>query len=165
MALAWYTWLSVLSQGLVVTLDGWIEAINLPMVSAALFGLVGATSPCQLTTTLGALAYVARESPRGGAFTSALAYAAGKVAVYGAAGALVVLAGLQLQAASIPVVVAARKVLGPLLPDALLALLRAHGAPGAEERRGVELPGPLCPRLDAPAPGPLRRCGAGVRGA
>ncbi|OGL05332.1 MAG: hypothetical protein A3I03_16430 [Candidatus Rokubacteria bacterium RIFCSPLOWO2_02_FULL_68_19] len=150
MALAWYTWLSVLSQGLVVTLDGWIEAINLPMVSAALFGLVGATSPCQLTTTLGALAYVARESPRGGAFTSALAYAAGKVAVYGAAGALVVLAGLQLQAASIPVVVAARKVLGPLMLLVGLGMLGAVRLPGGAGQRSASALQQALPMRGAP---------------
>jgi hypothetical protein len=40
---------------------------------------------------------------------------AGKVTVYSLAGAAVVLAGLQLQAVSIPVVVAIRKALGPLM--------------------------------------------------
>ena len=44
-----------------------------------------------------------------------LAYVAGKVTVYTLVGAAVALAGLQLQAVSIPVVLIARKALGPLM--------------------------------------------------
>jgi cytochrome c biogenesis protein CcdA len=121
--LAWYVWLSTLSQGLVVALGEWTERLDLAPGSALLFGLIAAASPCQLTTNLGALAYAARESSRTATFASALAYAAGKVSVYSAAGILIIVAGLQLQAHSVPVVVAARKVLGPLMVLAGLALL------------------------------------------
>lgn len=47
--------------------------------------------------------------------TLALAYVAGKATVYTLVGGLVVVAGLGLEAMSIPVVIAARKVLGPLM--------------------------------------------------
>ncbi|MBI2461819.1 MAG: sulfite exporter TauE/SafE family protein, partial [Candidatus Rokubacteria bacterium] len=47
--------------------------------------------------------------------TAAAAYALGKVTVYTVAGALIIVLGLQLQAAAIPVVVTARKLLGPLM--------------------------------------------------
>ena len=131
--LVWYTWLSTLSQGFVFTLDGWIQAVDIPVASAVFFGLIAATSPCQLTTNLTALAYASRESSKGGTFTSALAYAAGKISVYGVVGALVILAGLQLQALSIPVVIVARKLLGPLMVAAglgLLGVIRLRGAFG-----------------------------------
>lgn len=57
----WYGVLSRLSEGLVYRIDALAEEVNLPLVSAFLFGLIGATSPCQLTTSLSALAYVSRE--------------------------------------------------------------------------------------------------------
>lgn len=131
--LAWYIWLSKLSQGVVVAVHGWTDGVDLPAASAVLFGLIAATSPCQLTSNLGALAYAARESSRGGTFVSTLAYAAGKVSVYSVVGALVILAGFQLQAASIPVVVVARKLLGPLMVLvglSMLGVIRLRGAFG-----------------------------------
>ncbi|MBI4561398.1 MAG: sulfite exporter TauE/SafE family protein, partial [Candidatus Rokubacteria bacterium] len=88
--LAWYTWLSALSQGFVFSLGEWTEWLNLAPASAVLFGLIAAASPCQLTTNLGALAYAARESSRSATFSAALAYAAGKVSVYMVVGVLVV---------------------------------------------------------------------------
>ena len=56
--------------------------MNLPAVSAVLFGLIGAASPCQLTTNLSALALGASHPGRAGALKAALAYASGKVVVY-----------------------------------------------------------------------------------
>ena len=123
LVLAWYGWLSGLTQGLVLSLQGLADSIALPAVAAVIFGLIGATSPCQLTTNLGALAYAAGRPGRGRAVGLALAYVAGKVTVYTLVGAAVVLAGLQLQAVSIPVVVAARKALGPLMIVVGFALL------------------------------------------
>jgi cytochrome c biogenesis protein CcdA len=112
---AWYGWLSGLTQGLVLGLQDLADSIALPAAAAVIFGLIGATSPCQLTTNLGALAYTAGRAGRGRAFGLTLAYVAGKVTVYTLVGAAVVLAGLQLQAVSIPVVLIARKALGPLM--------------------------------------------------
>ncbi|HEV8440579.1 MAG TPA: hypothetical protein VGT40_21020, partial [Methylomirabilota bacterium] len=54
---AWYGWLSGFTQGAVVALGGWADRVELPLLGAVAFGLIGATSPCQLTTSLGALAY------------------------------------------------------------------------------------------------------------
>lgn len=131
--LNWYIWLSTLSQGFVFPMESLNERVNLPVASALLFGLIAAASPCQLTTNLGALAYASRESSKAGALGSALAYAAGKVAVYSVVGALIILAGLQLQAASIPVVVVARKLLGPLMVMVglgMLGVIRLKGTVG-----------------------------------
>ncbi len=133
LTLAWYTWLSTLSQGVVVALGEWTEWLDLAPATALLFGLIGATSPCQLTTNLGALAFAARKSSRGATFASTLAYAAGKVAVYSLVGALVILAGLQLQAVSVPVVIVVRKLLGPLMVVVglgMLGLIHLRGAFG-----------------------------------
>lgn len=120
---AWYAWLAQLSQGFILAVQVWIEAVPLPVVSAMLFGLIGASSPCQLTTNLGALAFSARQSTKHGALTAALAYVSGKVAVYSLVGGLVIVLGMQLQAASIPVVVVARKLLGPLMLIVGLSML------------------------------------------
>ncbi|MBI4562744.1 MAG: hypothetical protein HY724_11930, partial [Candidatus Rokubacteria bacterium] len=46
--MTWYIWLSKLSQGFVFTVENWTEGVNLPVASAAIFGLIAAASPCQL---------------------------------------------------------------------------------------------------------------------
>ena len=53
----------------------------------------------------------------------AVAYVAGKVSVYTAVGALVILAGIQLDHLAIPVILLARKLLGPLMIVVGLSLL------------------------------------------
>jgi len=141
---AWYAWLSHLAQGPIVVIQGWDERFNLPLMSAVLFGLIGATSPCQLTTSLTALAFSARQSGRGGPLGAAAAYVAGKLLVYSLVGGLVIGLGLQLQAASIPVIVVVRKVLGPLMVVVglgLLGLIRLRGGIGYP--RNTRLPARL----------------------
>lgn len=113
--LAWYGWLSGLTQGPVLALQGWADRVELPLLSAVVLGLIGATSPCQLTTNLGALAWASAHPGAGRPLVLALAYVAGKVSVYALVGAGIVLAGLQVQAASIPVAIVARRALGPLM--------------------------------------------------
>lgn len=119
----WYGVLSQASQGLIYRIDALAEEVNLPLVSAFLFGLIGATSPCQLSTNLSALAYVSRQAEGGRGLTAAAAYALGKVAVYTAVGAIIISLGLQLQNMAIPVVVTARKALGPLMVVVGLVML------------------------------------------
>lgn len=120
---AWYGWLSRLAQGPVLTVQGWADAAGLPIFSAVAFGLIGALSPCQFTTNLGALAVASAQPGRARPVVLAAVYVAGKVTVYSLVGAAVVLAGIQLQAASIPVIVVARKALGPLMILVGLGLL------------------------------------------
>lgn len=124
LVVAWYAWLSGLSQGAVFWLEGWI-ALQIPVITALLFGVIGATAPCQLTTNISALAYVSARAGDGRPLGLAAAYVAGKVTVYTLVGGLVILAGLQLDAISIPVVVAARKALGPVMLVVGLSLLGA----------------------------------------
>jgi cytochrome c biogenesis protein CcdA len=85
------------------------------MLTALLFGLIGATAPCQLTTNLSAIAYVSRRLGEGKPWVEAATYTLGKVLMYTLAGGAVIALGLQIQASTVPVVIVARKVLGPLL--------------------------------------------------
>lgn len=114
---AWYVWLSGLNAAATEPLNALSDDLGVPLLSALLFGLMGSTSPCQLTTNASALVYVIRGAGAGerGWATGALAYLAGKALVYTLVGAAVVLAGQRLPQASIPVIVAARKLLGPLM--------------------------------------------------
>lgn len=92
------------------------DRIGVPIVTALLLGLLGATSPCQLTTNVSALAYISRRGSQPAlAWRPALAYLLGKALVYTVVGAAVILLGLQLQQVAVPTAVVARKVLGPLL--------------------------------------------------
>ena len=116
LAAQWYAILSTVNAAVVEPLRALDASIGVPLVSALIFGLIGATSPCQLTTNAGALAYVARA---GGARRSiamnAVGYLLGKALVYTLVGVAVILAGRQLAQSSIPVIIVARKALGPLM--------------------------------------------------
>ncbi len=115
-ATSWYAFLSTVNAAVATPLRDLADGLNLPLVSVLIFGLIGATSPCQLTTNAGALAYVARAGGgRGSVTVNALAYVLGKALVYTVVGAAVILVGRQLAQSSIPVIVVARKVLGPLM--------------------------------------------------
>ena len=130
----WYLLLSQFSAALTVPVSDLADRVELPFVIVVLFGLVGAVSPCQLTTNLSAMAYVSSRLGEGRPWREALAYVFGKVLVYTIVGGAAVLFGLQLQAAAIPVVVAARKALGPLMiliGLGLLGVLRLRGSVGS----------------------------------
>ncbi|MCI0647959.1 MAG: sulfite exporter TauE/SafE family protein, partial [Chloroflexi bacterium] len=109
------------------------DSINIPLVSALLFGLIGATAPCQLSSSVATLAFLSRDvADSRRVWTQALAYVAGKVTVYLLVGGIIVLLGLQINQLSqtaIPVVVFARRALGPLLILVgllMLGLFQAH---------------------------------------
>ncbi len=157
LVLAWYSWLSSLTQGVVHELQGWTEAVQLPFVVVLVLGLIGATSPCQLTTNLSALAYASAQVQRRSPFILAAAYVAGKLTVYTLVGGLIVLVGLRLDAPSIPVIVVARKALGPLM---LLVGLGLLGALPLRVTVGQHLAFALRERLSAG--GPLRAYLLGV---
>ncbi|MGH8056185.1 MAG: sulfite exporter TauE/SafE family protein, partial [Candidatus Entotheonellia bacterium] len=114
--LEWYAWLSQLNAAVSDPLTAFSERLNIPLLTALLLGLLGSTAPCQLTTNASAMALVAQRlaDPKG-AWKTALAYTAGKVVVYTLAGTLILALGLQLDLATIPVAMGARKALGPLM--------------------------------------------------
>lgn len=132
--LDWYAFLSSFSGNAMLGITAVDERIRIPLISALLLGLVGAAAPCQLTTSVGALAVLGRMNsgrPRGRAV---LAYLAGKALVYSALGIIAVVLGAGLAEISIPVFVAARKILGPLMVLVGLAMvgaLRLRWAPGS----------------------------------
>lgn len=96
-----------------------------PLLTAVLLGILGAASPCQLSTNASSTAYILHGAgePNWAPGRSALAYLAGKVLTYSGIGLLAVLMGEALQAAAIPTVVVVRKVLGPTMILISLAML------------------------------------------
>jgi cytochrome c-type biogenesis protein len=120
---AWYGWLSSLSQGAVLALQSAAAQVELPVVTVVILGLIAATSPCQLSTNLAALAYASSAPASGRSLGLAAAYVAGKISVYTVLGGVAGVVGLQFQAAAIPAAVAARKALGPLMILVGLGLL------------------------------------------
>ena len=96
--------------------------IQIPFIAAFILGILGAFSPCQLSTNVAAFAFISRNVGETKRVTrSALAYLLGKIVVYTLVGGAAILLGLQLAQVSIPVVVFTRKALGPVL--VLLGLL------------------------------------------
>jgi cytochrome c biogenesis protein CcdA len=90
--------------------------IPIPFLGAFILGLVGAFSPCQLSTNVAAFAFFSRDVAEPKRVTrSAAAYVLGKVLVYSLVGGAAIVLGLKLTQVSIPVVVFTRKALGPLL--------------------------------------------------
>ncbi len=120
----YYAWLSTFARDFTDPISNLADTINVPLVSALLFGLIGALSPCQLSSNLAALAWVSRGAGSQAAVArSSAAYVLGKATVYTLVGGAVILLGLQLQQSAIPVIVAARKAMGPLLILVALMML------------------------------------------
>ena len=114
MVAQYYYWLSTLAREFTLPISSLAGRVNIPLVSVLLFGLIGAFAPCQLSTGVAALSFIARRAgePRA-MWARTLAYLAGKATVYLLVGGVVVLLGLQLNQISrtaIPVIVAARTI-------------------------------------------------------
>lgn len=115
----YYAWLSGLFNSVALPIRDLADSINLPLVSVLLFGLMGTTAPCQLSTNVAALAFMSRNvsDPRR-VWGQMVAFVAGKVTVYLLVGGVIVVLSSQINQVSetvIPVVVVARRALGPLL--------------------------------------------------
>ncbi|MGD9889911.1 MAG: sulfite exporter TauE/SafE family protein [Dehalococcoidia bacterium] len=122
--LRWYDFLSTLNRAVLGPVTALDERVSIPILSVLLFGLLGITSPCQLSTNAGALAYIARSAGgRASVARCALAYLFGKVLAYTLLGTAAILLGHGLNESLIPVLVIARKVLGPLMLLLGLSLL------------------------------------------
>ncbi len=131
--LDWYVFLSSLSAQVTTRTQTLDQIVRIPLVTAVLLGLTGAAAPCQLTTSVGALTVLGRSNAGRPRWRGVLAYLAGKSLVYTALGLLAVAVGASLSQVSIPVFVATRKALGPLMVVvglALVGVLRLHWAPG-----------------------------------
>ena len=115
LALAWYAVLNSLYVAVSQPFGEFTTSGSL--VTAILLGVLGAASPCQLSTNASSIAYLlGRVSPsRLRILGPAAAYVTGKVLVYSSAGLAMFLLGEGLRTAAIPVVVVARRILGPLM--------------------------------------------------
>lgn len=124
--MAWYGVLNSLYVAVQAPFAGLTADTDGTFLTALLLGVLGAASPCQLSTNASSIAYVLQGAGRQGQAVgwSAAAYVAGKAAMYSGFGLLAVLMGQGLQAAAIPTVVVARKLLGPLMILIALAMLR-----------------------------------------
>ncbi|MBI2358067.1 MAG: sulfite exporter TauE/SafE family protein [Deltaproteobacteria bacterium] len=130
----WYFLLSQASVALGGPVKHLADWVQLPLLTVLLAGLVGSLSPCQLTTNLSAMAYLSRKVGERGALREALAYTLGKVLVYTLAGGAVIFLGFQLDRVAIPLVVATRKSIGPLMIIiglGLMGLVRLRGSLGS----------------------------------
>jgi cytochrome c-type biogenesis protein len=128
----WYIVLSQISFALSVPIKQVADGIQIPILTAFLLGFVGSLSPCQLSTNLSAIAYVSRRLD-GELWSEALAYSLGKVLVYMLTGGAVIILGLRLEQAAIPLAVVTRKAIGPLMIFiglGLVGLIRLRGTAG-----------------------------------
>jgi hypothetical protein len=99
-SMEWYALLSqfgaITAKSVMNLSDQW----NIPVITAFLLGLVGATSPCQLTCNVSALAYVSRDlGNRRETLIQTFAFVLGKVLVYSLIGGVVIYLGLQMSSA------------------------------------------------------------------
>jgi cytochrome c-type biogenesis protein len=141
----YYYWLSTLSRVLSQPLGDLADQLNVPLMSALIFGLLGAFAPCQLSTGAAAASYVARSAgePRR-MWMLTMAYVAGKGAVYLAIGGGIVVTGMQMSellGQAVPVAAFARRALGPLLVIAGLVLagvLKPRFSLGAQAASRIE---------------------------
>lgn len=116
-------------------------ATDIPLLSALLLGLLGALSPCQLTTNAAAIAFVSRHVAQGRVMMAATAYLAGKATVYTVLGAILIFVGWRAAIDSLPLIVFARKLFGPSLILAgivLVGLVRVRFSMGDRLSRWVQ---------------------------
>jgi cytochrome c-type biogenesis protein len=133
-ALRWYIFTSSLSAGAMPAFQALDARIGIPLITALLLGVLGAAAPCQLTQSVGMLTILGRQRAGRPRWQAAIAYLGGKALVYSALGLLAVVLGAGLAEVSIPVFVAVRKALGPLMIVVGLAMagaLRWSWVPGA----------------------------------
>jgi cytochrome c-type biogenesis protein len=99
-------------------------------------GLIGATAPCQLSTGVAAVCFVARDGDRATALPRALAFVVARVVVYLAVGALVIYLLDGSAASAGPAFGWVRRFLGPLSVLVGLVLLRLVRVPWPVVRSG-----------------------------
>ena len=122
--ITWYQWLSALNIAISEPIRALSDGLGIPFVSAFLFGLLGTTAPCQLSTNFGALAFLARRpSERAATLRATLAFIGAKVLVYTIMGALVLTLGRTALNAVGPYLDIPRKIVGPLMIVVGLAVL------------------------------------------
>ena len=112
----YYFYLTQLTAPIRMALSDLSYDVQIPFLAAFILGLIGAFSPCQLSTNVAAFAFISRDVAESNRVArSAFAYTLGKILIYSIVGGIVILLGVRLQQVSIPVVVFTRKALGPVL--------------------------------------------------
>jgi cytochrome c biogenesis protein CcdA len=123
----WYLTFSQLTNSLVDSIYQLSNDVSIPILVALLLGLAGATAPCQISTNIGAIGYVARYSKDGNTtINQALSFVGGKMAAYLIIGGTTIFLGTQMETVSenlIPVVEVIRKAMGPLFVISGLVML------------------------------------------
>lgn len=122
-----YLTFSQVTNSLVDSIYQLSNGVSIPVLVALLLGLAGATAPCQISTNMGAIGYVARYSSDGNATVNqALSFVAGKMLTYLLIGGTVIFLGTQMETVSqtlIPMVEVIRKLMGPLFVISGLVML------------------------------------------
>lgn len=110
----WYTALSQFEARLSDPVGLLAMRLNIPILSAFLFGVLGSLAPCQMSANAGAIAYLSSRAGGGRrvVWSTAWSYVLGKVAVYTLLGAAAILLGLRLPTAAMAVL---RKLFGPFM--------------------------------------------------
>lgn len=137
----WYLILNQVSTILSGPIKQVADSAQIPLSSAFLFGLIGALSPCQLTTNLSAMSFVTRHVGNGRVWSHALAYALGKISVYMLLGGSIIFLGFQVQHSMIPVATMARKIVGPsmlLIGLGLTGIIRLQASFGTNFGRWLQ---------------------------
>ena len=124
-AVWWYSLLNSVFSTVGVPLRDLVTDAGGSFITAVLLGIIGALSPCQLSTNASAIAYLGQATVQKRSHSGWLtaSYIGGKVLIYTFAGVLAVLLGQGLAAVTIPTVITARKALGPLMILVGLAML------------------------------------------
>ncbi|WP_271714834.1 urease accessory protein UreH domain-containing protein [Anaeromicropila herbilytica] len=92
------------------------KSINIPILEVFLLGILGSTAPCQITTNLGAIGYMAKEgSVRKDLIKNMTLYSIGKIAIFLLYGLLITVFHIKLQNVSIPLFSVVRKFMGILV--------------------------------------------------
>ena len=89
---------------------------TIPILGVFLIGILGSTAPCQLTTNLGAIGYITKESTNIKKLCkNTLWYTLGKLTIFLFYGVLIILFKFNIQSLSIPFFSLFRKLMGPAI--------------------------------------------------
>ena len=107
---------------------------TIPMLGVFLIGILGSTAPCQLTTNLGAIGFITKDSTSSKKlFKNTLWYSFGKLTIFLFYGILIILFKFNIQNSSIPFFSLFRKFMGPaivIIGFYILGVLNLKGSIG-----------------------------------
>lgn len=115
---------------------------TIPMLGVFLIGILGSTAPCQLTTNLGAIGFITKESASNKKLLkNTLWYSLGKLTIFLFYGILIILFKFNIQSSSIPFFSLFRKLMGPaivIIGFYILGVLNLKGSIGNSLIANVE---------------------------